>query len=80
MTTEDIEKMPIEEIIHLPEFLSLESAGGFNINDAIYDRPIVAPHWKISFRATSIGGGKYKCFDREVIFPTLIIHKLKPNN
>lgn len=76
MTAVDIVKMPIEDIIRLPNFQSLTSCGG--IENATEFEPIREPYWEIRFKAERIvGTGKYKAFDMEIPHNTYLIHKFK---
>lgn len=60
MTPEEIQEMPIEEIIRLPNFKMLESKGGIeNMSEyeIQYRVPIERPHWEITFKAIRIHDG-----------------------
>lgn len=75
-TIENLQKMSVEEIIHLPEFLELKRH--FHFDEHHYG-PSKTPHWEIRLRAKPIGGGKFKCYNLVTIFDTLVIYKLITN-
>jgi len=76
MTAIDLLNMPIEDIIHLPNFQSLTSCGG--IENASQFTPIREPYWEIRFKAERIvGTSRFKAFDTEIPCNTYLIHKFK---
>lgn len=77
MTVEDVSKMPIEEIIHLPNFLSLR---GHDWKEYSFGRDIfMMPYWEITFRGEALNDGSrmFECFGSKSIFQTFVIHKYK---
>jgi hypothetical protein len=64
MNEEEMLKMPIEEIIHLPNFFSLESYDPIEMED--YLTEIVQPHWKVTFRAEPTKRGTFIANGREI--------------
>jgi len=78
MTTDDIIKMPIEEIIHLPNFIRLEYID--NTKDFWNENGLlISPYWKITFRGQLMNDGSrnFECFGSKSILPTFVIHKYK---
>jgi hypothetical protein len=78
MTEQEIQDLPIEKIIHLPNFQRLESRGGVDEYSTYEElHPVQTPHWEITFKAKKLGHGAWECFGRKIPFPHYRIYKFK---
>ena len=77
MTQNELIQLPIEEIIKLPNFISLESvdkAKEFMEKNGLF----ISPYWRITFKGDLIEGGRmFECFGSKSILPTFTFHKYK---
>lgn len=74
MTEEELHKMTVEEIIRLPNFISLTNSDN-QYPDFIL-RPKAEPHWEIRLRAERVNG-KNIIFGRECVHTAYLIYKYK---
>ena len=75
MTREQLDKMPIEEIIHLPNFYSLRSRGGER-EVTEFDNVLQNEYWEIDFLSDK-RNGKYYAFDIQTPSKYYRIFKIK---
>ena len=78
MTDKEIQDLPIEEIIKLPELYSITKEGGFDdFYNGGYDISNMTPtHWKICFKASKHPKGYYLWGDLKIPHPHYVIYKI----
>lgn len=72
MTIDEVEKLPIEKIIFLPEFKSVERFDG--MENARFGGPIVQPYWEVKFNTKQMAKSQnYECFGKIVNHRTMVM-------
>jgi hypothetical protein len=78
MTVEELEFLPIEEIIWLKDFISLISKDGIDDSIDEYSFPrIEKPHWELTFRARPDDKGNFWFLNLKSPFNRVKVIKLK---